>query len=406
MNVMEINACNFGSTGNIMLQIAEKARTAGHTVFTVCPDSRDNRKKQVAGQMLIGSRLSRNFHRVGAMITGREGMFSRSATAALIRQMKKREISLIHLHNLHGWYINLPMLFGYIKKNNVRVIWTLHDCWSFTGHCPHFELCGCDKWQSGCSDCLQYRDYPQSYVDNSRLIYNKKKIIFTGVRDLTIVTPSAWLAELVKKSFLKEYPVKVINNGIDLTVFKPTESDFRQKYGLEGKKIALGVSFGWGERKGLDVFCDLAARLDDSYKIVLVGTDEETDKLLPENVLSIHRTQNPKELAEIYSASDVFVNPTREDNFPTVNLEALACGTPVVTFRTGGSPECIDETCGSVVDKNDVDGMEKEIRNICENNIFAEANCVKRASLFDKEAKFEEYVSLLQLEKANKKGEK
>ena len=400
MNVMEINACNFGSTGNIMLQIADAARRAGHSVVTVCPDSRDNRRRQAEDQLLMGSRLSRNFHLAWATLTGREGMLSRQATAALIRQMKARDVTLLHLHNLHGWYINLPMLFRYVKRNNIRVIWTLHDCWSFTGHCPHFDMIDCEKWTQGCSGCPQYKDYPRSLVDNSAYIYNKKKEIFTGVRDLTVVTPSEWLAGLVRRSFLGEYPVRVINNGIDLSVFKPTDSDFRAKYGLESKKIVLGVAFDWGRRKGLDVMCDLARRLPDDYRVVLVGTNDDVDSQLPEGVVSIHRTHDREELAEIYTAADVLANPTREDNFPTVNLEALACGTPVVTFRTGGSPECVDESCGLVVDKNDTDGLLRAVCSACETDKFSKEACLNRASQFDKDDKFEQYVQLYE------KGEK
>ena len=212
---------------------------------------------------------------------------------------------------------------------------------------------------------------------------------------MTIVTPSQWLADLVKESFLAEYPVKVIHNGIDLSVFQPTENDFREKYGLQNKKIILGVAFGWGERKGLDVFVELAKRLDcEQYQIVLVGTDDSVDKQLPTNIISIHRTQNQTELAKIYTAADLFVNPTREENYPTVNMESLACGTPVLTFRTGGSPEIIDETCGAVVACDDVNGLEKEILRIFEQVPFSEDDCLKRATRFDMQDRFKEYVSL------------
>jgi glycosyltransferase involved in cell wall biosynthesis len=179
---------------------------------------------------------------------------------------------------------------------------------------------------------------------------------------MTLATPSRWLAELVRESFLGQYEVRVIHKGIDLTVFSPKAGDFRERHGLQGKKLVLGVAFAWENRKGLDVFQWLAGRLSDEYRIVLVGTNEETDRLLPENVLSIHRTHDTAELAEIYSAADVFVNPTREDNFPTTNLEALACGTPVVTFRTGGSPEMLSPLCGSVVEQDDLEGLEVLLR--------------------------------------------
>ena len=226
------------------------------------------------------------------------------------------------------------------------------------------------------------------------MMWSLKKKYFTGINHCILVTPSQWLADLVKQSFLKGYPVKVINNGIDLSVFKPTESGFREKYGLEDVKIVLGVASGWGKRKGLDVFIELAKRLLDDYRIVLVGTDDNVDKQLPSNIISIHRTQNQKELAEIYTAANVFANPTREDTFPTVNMESLACGTPVVTFRTGGCPEILDETCGSVVDCDDVGALEIEIRRICDEKPYSVEACLARAQKFDMNDRFKEYLDL------------
>jgi glycosyltransferase involved in cell wall biosynthesis len=226
-------------------------------------------------------------------------------------------------------------------------------------------------------------------------MYRLKKQWFTGVKDMTLVTPSHWLADLVKQSYLKEYPVKVIGNGIDLSVFRPTHSDFRQRYGIAPeKKILLGVASGWSEKKGLDVFAELVKRLDDSYQIVLVGTNEIVDQQLPQGILSIHRTENQQQLAQIYTAADLFVNPTREDTYPTVNMEALACGTPVLTFRTGGSPEIPDATCGAVVEKDDVDAMEKEILSICRDEPYCKEACLKRAEQFDMNLNYKEYVQL------------
>lgn len=228
------------------------------------------------------------------------------------------------------------------------------------------------------------------------MLYERKKQLLSGL-DLTIITPSQWLADLVKQSFLKEYPVKMIHNGIDLSVFRPTPSDFREKYHIpEDKFVLLGVAFGWGRGKGMDVFVELSRRLDpEKYQIVLVGTDDAADKNLPENILSIHRTQNQQELAEVYTAADLFVNPTREDNYPTVNMEAIACGTPVVTFDTGGSPESVDEGTGVVVECDDVDAMEREISFIRRERPFAPEACCERAKQFDKNLRFQEYLNLL-----------
>jgi glycosyltransferase involved in cell wall biosynthesis len=233
------------------------------------------------------------------------------------------------------------------------------------------------------------------YLDTSKMMYKKKKKWFCGVKDMTIVTPSAWLADLVKQSFLKEYPVKVINNGIDLSVFKPKDSsDFRRKYRLENKKIILGVVGSWERRKGIDVFLELANRLSDDYRVVVVGTDNKRGAAVSDRAIFIPRTEDREELVRIYSAADVFVNPTREDTFPTVNIEALACGTPVLTFATGGSSEILDENCGSVVEVDDVDAMEREIIRVCEAAPYTKEACLERAHKFDMSDRFKDYVEL------------
>lgn len=396
MKIIEINSTNYGSTGNIMLQIAETARQQKHTVITCCPVSRDNKKKTIENQWFIGSRLSRNIHLKLFESTGFNGCFSIISTLIFLNKVKNFKPDIIHLHNLHNCYINLPMLFKYIKKYKIKTIWTLHDCWSFTGQCPYFELAKCDKWKSGCNECFQINVYPSSMVDRTKAMWELKRKWFTGVEDMTIVTPSEWLAGLVQQSYLKEYPVKVINNGIDLNVFKPTDSNFRQKHHLKDKYILLGVALGWGKRKGLDVFIELSKRLSEDYKIILVGTNDEVDSMLPSNILSIHRTGNQAELAEIYSAADLFVNPTREENYPTVNMEAIACGTPVLTFRTGGSPEILDDKTGFVVDVDDIGEMERQIVRICTKKPFSKEDCRERAKSFDKDLKFQEYVGLYQ----------
>lgn len=393
--ILEINVCNFASTGNIMLEIKKKAETQGNTVFVSYPKSRSNMKKPVDNALYIGSILGRNLHLLLSYLTGLNGCFSYLSTLRFLRRISKIAPDIIHLHNLHNCYINIPLLFRYIKKHRIPVIWTLHDCWSFTGQCAYFTMAGCDKWKTGCHHCPQYREYPAAMVDRTQTMWKRKIKWFTGVEDLTIVTPSQWLADLVKQSFLKAYPVKVINNGIDLSVFRPSESDFRKKYDIpQDRHILLGVASSWEARKGADVFAELANRLGRDFQIVLVGTNDTVDQQLPKNIISIHRTYNRQELAEIYTAADVFVNPTREENYPTVNMEAIACGTPVVTFRTGGSPEMLDETCGSVVACDDVDALEKEIVRICQERPYSQEACMARAKTFDMNDRFEEYVRL------------
>ena len=394
MRVLQINSCNFGSTGGIMLNLAKVAREEGIDAYTAFPDSRSNEKKKTDKSIIIGNRYLRNLHLKLAQITGMNGCFSIFDTARFLRNVDKLKPDIIHLHNLHNCYINLPMLFQYIKRNKVKVVWTLHDCWAFTGQCPYFTMARCDKWKTGCSECSQYKKYPQSRVDRTDVMYRLKKKWFTGVRDMVIVTPSEWLADLVRQSFLKNYEVKVINNGIDLSVFRPVKSDFRKRYGLENKYVILGVASPWTERKGFDVFSELEKELDDRFRIVLVGVNDEQRAGLAENIIGINRTSNQAELAEIYSAADVFANPTREDNFPTVNIEAIACGTPVVTFDTGGSGEMIDKSCGSVVSCDDVAAFGQELCRVCEEKPYSEAACVLRAKQYDMKDKFREYVRL------------
>lgn len=389
MKVVQINTtCGVGSTGKICEGISRILSEKGIENYILF-SSKSNEYK-------LGIRCADSkYIKVQALksrVFGNYGFNSKGATRKIIDKIERIKPDIVHIHNIHGHDANLEMLFGYFKENKTKLIWTFHDCWAFTAYCPHFTMAKCDKWKVSCSSCIQRREYSW-FLDKSSELFEKKRDLFSGL-DLTIVTPSEWLANLVKQSFLKEYPIKVINNGIDLNIFKPVESNFREKYSLENKKIALGVSFDWGEKKGLDVLINLSKRLPEDYRVVLVGTNDEMDKYLPENIISIHRTQNQQELAEIYSAADVFVNPTREENYPTVNMEALACGTPVLTFRTGGSPEIIDETCGSVVNCDDVEGFEKEVIRICTESPYSKQSCLKKAKEFDKNERYKEYIEL------------
>ena len=395
MKVVEINVVHNGSTGNIMLNISKLLYQKGEEVKTFSTYNANIKYTKLPqppeNHSYYGSYPENYIHKIMAQLTGLNGCFSHFGTHKFIKECKKFKPDVIHLHNLHTFCINLPMLFRYIKKNNIPVVWTLHDCWTFTGHCPHFVMANCDKWKTECHHCPQLSVYPKSRVENTRTAHKLKKKWFSGVENMTLVTPSEWLGDLAKESFLKDYPVKVIHNGIDLSIFKPTESDFRERYGLTDKKVILGVASDWGKRKGLDVFKELANRLGDDYRIVLVGLDGATESL-SEKIIAIKRTENQKELAEIYTSADLFVNPTREEVLGLVNIEALACGTPVLTFRTGGSPECIDSTCGSVVEVDDVDAMEKEIIRICEEKPYSKEACLERAKNFDMYDRFEEYI--------------
>ena len=389
MNIVQINSvCNIGSTGKICTSVSTLLNK--HNICNKIFYS--TRQSNYPNGIKISSDIYIKFQALFSRIFGNYGFNSYYATKKIMRLLDDLKPDIVHLHNIHSHNCNIGKLLEYLRDNRIKTFWTFHDCWAFTGYCTHFIMSKCDKWKSECHNCPQYKNFSW-FFDRSKYLFNEKKKKSRGL-DLTILTPSQWLANLVKQSFFKKYPIRVINNGIDLSVFKPTESRFREMYNLISKKIVLGVASIWGIGKGLDVFIELAKRLPDDYRIVLVGTDDNVDKCLSSNIISIHRTQNQKELAEIYTAADVFANPTREDTFPTVNMESLACGTPVVTFRTGGSPEILDETCGSVVDCDDVDALEIEIRRICEEDPYSVKACLARAKKFDMNERFKEYVDL------------
>lgn len=393
MKIVQINiTCGSGSTGKICLAVSEllTERNIENYILYSSGNSDYSLSKKYMSHWEI------KFQALKSRFFGNYGFQSKAATKRLINELNKISPDIVHLHNLHGHNANLEILFKYLKENGIKVFWTFHDCWAFTGYCPHYTMAKCNQWrESGCANCPQRKRFSW-FVDRGSYLFEKKKNLFKDI-DLTVITPSQWLADQVKQSFLKNCDIKVINNGIDLSVFCPRESDFRKKYDIGDKFIVLGVAFDWGIRKGLDVFVNLAKMLDDRFQIVLVGTNNETDKQLPENIISIHRTQNQAELAEIYSAADLFVNPTREENYPTVNMEAIACGTPVLTFRTGGSPEIIDEKTGMVVDCDDEEALYNAIVNIEKNRPFFKKDCINIACSFAEEDKYREYIDLYML---------
>ncbi len=343
------------------------------------------------------------FHGIMTRLTDRHGFYSKSATLDFIDQIEAFNPDIIHLHNIHGYYLNVKLLFEYLKKSGRRVIWTLHDCWSFTGHCAHFEYVGCTKWMSCCQNCEQLSEYPKSIKDSSEKNYREKRELFTGLENLTLVTPSEWLRQRVLSSFLKEYHVVVVPTGIDLSFFHPIAEErnddniifgLKNKYALRGKKIILGVANPWRDRKGLAQFANLNKIISDKYAIVLVGLDEAQIKELPPSITGIQKTESLEELAALYSMADVYVNLTLEDTFPTTNLEAMACGTPVITYRTGGSPESISADTGIIVEKNSVQGVVAALDKIelSGGTAYTERQCVMQAAKYDKDIRFIEYM--------------
>lgn len=388
MRIVQINTtCGIGSTGKICVGISRVLSANGIENYVLCSRSNGD-----PSGIICSDYRHIKIQALKSRFLGNYGFNNVIAARKMIAELERIKPDIVHLHNIHGHDCNIEVLFSYFKQKKTKLLWTFHDCWAFTAYCPHFTMMRCGKWRIQCAECVQKREFSW-LIDRSKELYDKKRALFEGL-DLTIITPSQWLEDLVKQSFLKDYPIHVIHNGIDLGIFKPYKSDFRKVHNLEDKKIILGVAFDWGKRKGLDVFIELADRLPDNYKIVLVGTNDTIDKKLPDRILSIHRTQNQEELAQIYTAADVFVNPTREENYPTVNMESLACGTPVLTFQTGGSPEMLDNTCGAVVACDDVGALLDEIIRICTKMPYTVAACLEKSREFDQTERFKEYLNI------------
>jgi len=364
MRILFINSvCGIRSTGRIVTDLAKELIASGNECKVAYGRETTPAKFENISYR-IGNELSVKINALKTRIFDNDGFSAKKQTKEFIKWANNYNPDILWLHNLHGYYINIELLFDWIKSRpQMKVKWTLHDCWAFTGHCSYFSMVNCLKWKDQCKKCIQKKEYPTSYVrDNSFNNYKRKRNAFTGVKNMTIITPSKWLCDLVKESYLKEYNIEVSYNTIDKTIFKPTQSDFREKYNLKDKKVILGVASEWHERKGLIDFIKLDKILDDSYSIVLVGLDKKQEKNLSRRFLAISRTNNAKELAEIYSASDVFLNLTYEDNYPTVNLEALACGTPCITYRTGGSVESVESSF--VVEQGDLCALVSKIKEL------------------------------------------
>ena len=348
---VHINTVPNGSTGGIMMKEHRELLAVGEESFAFWGRGRDAEDEH---EMRFASDLEVKADVLQTRLDGKAGFHSKAATKRLLARLDKINPDVVHLHNLHGYYLNVEMLFEWLAEHDCKVEWTLHDCWAFTGHCAHFTYVKCAQWKSHCAyakPCQQLGTYPKTYSKAScSWNFEQKKRLFNLVPAdrMKLITPSQWLADLVGESFLAKYPVEVRHNTIDTSVFKPTPSDFRERYGIGDRFMILGVASPWTERKGLADFVRLAGELDsEKYAVVLVGLSKNQVKEMPAGIVGLGRTDSSQKLAGIYSTADVFFNPTTEDNFPTVNLEAEACGTPVVTYDTGGCAETLqrEESC-------------------------------------------------------------
>lgn len=388
------------STGRIMQEIGELAIQNGWESYIAYSYGRDGVKPCRSKQIPVGNKWDVALHEVVTRLFDAHGLMSQVATQKLVDQIQKIKPDVIHIHNIHGYFLNYQILFDFLSQNDIPVIWTVHDCWLYTGHCYYYTFIGCNKWQTGCGHCPQQRKFPASWLtDRSRQNFIDKKEAFTSVPTdrLTIVPVSEWIKGEMKKSFFKDYPFQVIHNGINTEVFKLSETEeVKSKYGLKGKHILLGVAALWHPEKGVADFLQLASMLHEDEVIVMIGVDEKLQKRLPHNVVGIKRTENIRQMAELYSAATAFVNPTWQDNYPTVNLEAIACGTPVVTYRTGGSVEAVTPETGFIVERGDVDGLLQAVRIIEQRGKASYIEPCRNYALahFKKEDRYADYIRL------------
>lgn len=388
--LFQINVtANWGSTGKIAEQIGISAINQGWESYIAYGRwSNPSQSKLIK----VGSKLDMYMHYGEQRIRDNEGLCSRGATKRLIQQIVEINPDIVQLHNIHDHYLNYRILFEYLNQSDIKVVWTFHDCWAFTGHCFHFVTKKCDRWKVECFDCPLKNEYPKTFFDRSKEHYNLKRDLFCNCKNLTIVPCSDWMGSFVEQSFLKNKKIQVIHNGVDLKVFKPLSSKKRSN---RNKLNILAVSNVWNVGKGeIDIYKLRSILNEDEYEITMVGLSADQVKKLPVGIVGIQRTQSVNELVQLYSDADVLINPTYADTFPTVNLEALACGTPVITYKTGGSPEAVDEKTGVVVEQGNIEALAEAIKQMKETPLSS-IDCRRRAEeYFDKDKCFEKYIEL------------
>ena len=390
MTIVQINCSANGSTGNIAKAIHRSLLAKGENSYIFFGVGTPTEKNMIR----IGNDFSLHLHAVLSRNLGKQGYFSYFATRKLIRQLKKIKPDVIHLHNLHGSYVHLPLLFAYLKKAEASIVITLHDCWLFTGKCPHFTVVGCEKWKASCGNCPQLSIYPKSKKDTtSKCLADKKKWLSGFGNRLHIVTVSNWLRDTAMQSFLNQYQIHTVYNGIDPEIFHPLNDDFAntigEKYGIgKDKFVILGVASVWDDRKGLMEFINLSKKISHSDVIVLVGLSERQIRELPANVIGIRRTENQTELAQLYSRADLFINPSREETFGLVTAEAMACGPPVIVYDSTACSETADASCIvlNVNGKKTMIDAVKEMKN-------RERAHTELANIFKKESMIAGYIN-------------
>lgn len=394
MKVLMINSvCGVRSTGRICTDLAQMLEAKGHTVKIAygrmaVPENYQTYAHKVAGDLDV------KLHGLKARLWDASGFGSKAATRRFIKWVEQFDPDVIHLHNIHGYYLNVELLFKYLRRCGKPILWSFYDCWSFTGHCAHFDYNGCDKWKEGCQNCRFKANYPKSLLDRSKQNYEKKRRLFTGIPNLQLIVPSKWMASMVSQSYMKEYPCHVLPNGIDIGQFSPLPGDVKETYGIEDKNLVLGVSSVWQKMKGLEHINSLAQSLPkEKYAILLVGGGEDKEPIDPA-ILRISHTDSVAELCRIYTAADVFINPTLQETQGLTTVEAFACGTPAVVFNAGGAAECVDDTCGIIVPKDDTKALQEAVIRVCEESPFTREACRAKAETYDKNTCYKAFLTL------------
>ncbi len=420
MRILELNSLAVGSTGQIMLSIADAAREKGYEVLCAVPNSRTNKRIKHGNLLLFGSSLLRNLGVKLSYYTGLSGFFSVFNTILLLYKIGRFKPNIVHFHNLHQDYINLPILFSHLRRKNSKVVWTLHDCWAFTGGCPHFIYVNCEKWKAGCQECPIYDQYPESWRDNSKTMYKIKKALFPSIKQLTIVTPSHWLAECVSHSYLGDKDIRVISNGVNVELYTPCLrsqaianllkiNDVSSKHDYyktllsdinKGNKfVIMAVASVWNNDKGLSDYISLNSRLTSDDVLIMVGVDEELSKTLPKSIVCIPPIRNADEMVSMYNIADVILSLSKAETFGLTIAESMACGKPAIVYNNTAQKELVSNDSGFLVNDGDIEGVlsaVKRIKGFSPKEIeVMSRNCRKRAeTLYDSRILFNKYIEL------------
>lgn len=361
MRILQINSVyGFASTGKIVADIHEKLLNDGYESYVIY-SRKEPKNATFKNVTKIYSPIGVAMHAALALFFDKHGLYSKHSTRKIINRIDEINPDIIHLHVIHGFYLNYPMLFDYIKKTNRKIVWTLHDCWEYTGYCAYYDYNECFEWKNGCKNCKYRNEYPYRLLSHSKQNFQIKKHCYEGV-DMTLVSPSKWLDGEVSQSMMSNFKHQVIHNDVKLDHFYFEESNLRETNRLTDKRVLLCVANVWTEQKGFSEIIKLSKLIDKDTRIVMIGVSKKQQKNLPVNIIGIQRI-DVNELRKWYSTADAFINCTLEDNYPTVNLEAKACGLPVISYRTGGSPEMLDSN-DVVVDKYDISMILGNLKNV------------------------------------------